>query len=177
VSLGVVVLVGATEAQARARAEQLYATLPIERLTAQLLTNLGLPDGAFGPDDPLTAADLPDAVPGAAFSAGFSASTRALIAERPHTPRELVTGAAGGSGHRLLVGSAEQVADDLESWYRAGTADGFTIMPAETAVDLENFATLVVPILQERGLFRRGYPAPTLRARLGSVPARRELLD
>ncbi|MGE0781715.1 NtaA/DmoA family FMN-dependent monooxygenase [Mycolicibacterium sp.] len=167
VSLGVVVLVAATEDEARARAEQLYATLPIERLTAQLLADLGLPAGSFGPDDPISAVDLPEAIPAGAFSAGFSVSTRALIAERPRTPRELVNGSAGGSGHRLVVGSAEQVADDLESWHRAGTADGFTIMPAETAVDLENFATLVVPILQERGLFRRGYPAATLRERLG----------
>jgi hypothetical protein len=66
-----------------------------------------------------------------------------------------------------VVGSAEQVADDLQAWFEAGTADGFTIMPADTAVDLENFATLVVPILQSRGLFQREYAAPTLRERLG----------
>jgi alkanesulfonate monooxygenase SsuD/methylene tetrahydromethanopterin reductase-like flavin-dependent oxidoreductase (luciferase family) len=167
VSLGVVVLVSATEAEAGARAEHLYATLPIARLTAELLVNLGLPESAFGPDDPIALSDLPDAIPAGAFSAGFSASTRAQIAESPRTPRELIISGAGGSGHRLLVGSAEQVADDLESWYRAGTADGFTIMPAETAVDLENFTALVVPILQERGLFHRDHRASTLRERLG----------
>jgi alkanesulfonate monooxygenase SsuD/methylene tetrahydromethanopterin reductase-like flavin-dependent oxidoreductase (luciferase family) len=101
------------------------------------------------------------------FSAGFAASTRALIAERSSTPRELVQRSAGGSGHRLLVGSATQVADDLEDWYRAGTADGFTLMPADTAVDFENITRLVVPILQERGLFQKEYTAPTLRERLG----------
>jgi hypothetical protein len=40
-------------------------------------------------------------------------------------------------------------------------------MPAETAVDLENFAKLVVPILRERGLFRRDHRPSTLRDRLG----------
>jgi len=167
VSLGVVVVVSATEAEARTRAEQLYATLPIGRLTAELVANLGLPEGAFGPDDPISPSDLPDAIPAGAFSAGFSLSTRALISESPLTPKELVIRGAGGSGHRLLVGSAEQIADDLESWYRAGAADGFTIMPAETAVDLENFATLVVPVLEERGLFRRDHRDRTLRERLG----------
>jgi FMN-dependent oxidoreductase (nitrilotriacetate monooxygenase family) len=167
VSLGVVVLVSATEAEARARAEHLYATLPMARLSTELLANLGLGEGAFGPDDPIALSDLPDAIPAGAFSAGFSASTIAQIAESPRTPRELIISGAGGSGHRLLVGSAEHVADDLESWYRAGTADGFTIMPAETAVDLDNFATLVVPILQERGLFHRDHRASTLRERLG----------
>ncbi|MEV5297985.1 NtaA/DmoA family FMN-dependent monooxygenase [Amycolatopsis methanolica] len=166
VSLGVVVLVAETEGQARRREQELYATLPIERLSAALVANLGLPPDRFGPDDPITVADLPDRVPESAFSAGFSASTRALIADGPRTPRELVQRGAGGSGHRLLVGSAEQVADDLQAWYEAGAADGFTVMPADTAVDFENFARLVVPILQERGLFQTGYRHPTLRARL-----------
>ena len=173
ISLGVVVLVAATEQEARRREQELYATLPIERLTAILAQNLGLPEGRFRPDDPITAADLPDDIPGGAFSAGFSVSTRALIAEGPRTARELVQRGAGGAGHRLLVGSAEQVADDLQSWFEAGTADGFTIMPADTAVDLENFATLVVPILQRRGLFQHEYGHPTLRGRLGLPVANR----
>ncbi|MGW0036582.1 NtaA/DmoA family FMN-dependent monooxygenase [Gordonia sp. NPDC003376] len=167
VSLGVVVLVGTSPEDAAARAQALYATLPIDRLGADLLANLGLPPGSFGLDDLITVDDLPDAIPGAAFSTGFSVSTRALIAQSPRTPRELVQAGAGGSGHRLVVGSAVQVADDLQSWFEAGTADGFTIMPADTSVDLENFARLVVPILQERGLFHRDYPARTLRERFG----------
>ncbi|MDG4797973.1 NtaA/DmoA family FMN-dependent monooxygenase [Micromonospora sp. WMMD1082] len=173
VSLGVVVLVAATEEEARHREQQLYATLPIARLTTALTRNLGLPEGRFGPDDPITVDDLPDVIPGDAFSTGFSTSTRALIAAGPRTPRELIQRGAGGSGHRLLVGSAEQVADDLESWYAAGTADGFTVMPADTAVDLENFARLTVPILQRRGLFQTEYAHPTLRGRLGLPLPRR----
>ncbi|MEU6563014.1 NtaA/DmoA family FMN-dependent monooxygenase [Nocardia nova] len=167
VSLGVVVLVADTEEQARRRERELYDLLPIERLTANLLAGLGLPDGSFGPDDAIGAGDLPETLPSESFSTGFGVSTRALIATAPHTPRELIQRSAGGSGHRLLVGSAEQVADDLRQWFEAGAADGFTIMPADTAVDLENFATGVVPILQERGLFQREYRAHTLRERLG----------
>lgn len=167
ISLGVVVLVAATEQEARERERELYAQLPIERLTATLLTNLGLPEGSFGPDDPIDAGDLPETVPAGAFSTGFSVSTRALLAEGPRTPRDVIQRGAGGSGHRLLVGSAEQVADDLAAWYAAGAADGFTIMPAETTVDLEAFTTLVVPILQRRSLFQREYGAPTLRERFG----------
>ncbi|GIE81921.1 nitrilotriacetate monooxygenase [Actinoplanes philippinensis] len=166
VSLGVVVLVAATPEEAQQRAQDLYATLPIERLSATLTANLGLPTGRFGPDDPINAADLPPSVPDHSFSAGFTASTRALIQQAPRTPRELVQRSAGGAGHRLLAGSAEQVADDLEAWYDAGAADGFTIMPADTAVDLESFATLVVPILQKRGLFQSEYDQATLRGRL-----------
>ena len=110
-------------------------------------------------------ARLPAEIPGDAFSAGFSVSLRALLREGPRTPRELIQRSAGGSGHRLLVGSAAQVADDLQAWYEAGTADGFTIMPVDTSVDFENFSRLVAPILQERGRFQRDYPDATLGAR------------
>jgi FMN-dependent oxidoreductase (nitrilotriacetate monooxygenase family) len=167
ISLGVVVLVAATEAEARQREQALYQTLPLEKLAAGITAGLGLPAGRFGPDDVITISDLPDGQATSGFSVGFNVSTRALIAEHPSTPRELVYRSAGGSGHRLLVGSARQVADDLEDWFQAGTADGFTIMPADTAVDFENFARLVVPLLQERGLFQKTYTAPTLRERFG----------
>ncbi|MFM9378958.1 NtaA/DmoA family FMN-dependent monooxygenase [Gordonia sp. VNK21] len=172
VSLGVVVLVGRTDAEAQQRLTELAATLPIERLGAGLLHGLGLDPRAFGPDDPITAADLPDELPDDAFSAGFSRALRSLIAQRPVTPRELVIASAGGSGHRLVVGGPETVAADLRDWYAAGAADGFTVMPADSAVDAANFTGLVVPLLQEWGLFRRDYPAGSLRDRLfGAVPA------
>ncbi|MQY22245.1 LLM class oxidoreductase [Nocardia macrotermitis] len=145
--------------------------MPVERLTANLLGGLGPRPGSFGPDDPIELADLPETIPAEMFSTGFSESTRALIAAGPRTPRELIERSAGGSGHRLLVGAPDQVADDLQEWFEAGAADGFTIMPAETVVDLENFATGVVPILQQRGLFQREYRDRTLRARLG-LPVR-----
>lgn len=167
ISLGVVVLVAATEQEARRREQELYRTLPIEQLAAAATAGLGLPAGAFGLDDTIRLEDLPEDPPQEIFSAGFAASTRALIAERPSTPRELVQRSAGGSGHRLLVGSPVQVADDLEEWYREGAADGFTLMPADTSVDFENITRLLVPILQQRGLFQKAYTAPTLRERLG----------
>lgn len=172
ISLGVVVLVAASEEEARRREQELYETLPIEESVAGLAAALGLDPASVRPDDVIRLEDLPDRQ-AEASSAGFQISTRALLAERAEkagkevTARELVYRSAGGSGHRLLVGSAEQVADDLEAWFRAGTADGFTIMPADTSVDFENFARLVVPLLQQRGLFHAGYEGTTLRENLG----------
>ena len=75
--------------------------------------------------------------------------------------------AAGGSGHRLVVGSGRQVADDLEDWFAAGAADGFTVMGADTGADFENFVRHVVPVLQARGLFHRDYEGVTLRENYG----------
>jgi alkanesulfonate monooxygenase len=70
-------------------------------------------------------------------------------------------------GHWTLVGSADEVADVLERWFAGGAADGFMIMPAAEPHGLEDFVELVIPILQERGLFRVRYEADTLRGHLG----------
>ncbi|MFD7154046.1 NtaA/DmoA family FMN-dependent monooxygenase, partial [Kribbella sp. NPDC059898] len=160
VSLGVIVLVGETEDDARRRADELYGTLPMDNLARGVLTSLGLPERDL--DEPIRFDDLPDVPVAEAGSVGFQVSTRALLAERPLSARELAR-FAPGSGHRLVIGTAEQIADDLESWWRAGTADGFTIMYADTSVDFERFARQVVPLLVERDLFTPAPPGTTLR--------------
>jgi alkanesulfonate monooxygenase SsuD/methylene tetrahydromethanopterin reductase-like flavin-dependent oxidoreductase (luciferase family) len=166
-SLGVVTIVASSDAEARRRERELQETLPIEELTTALTAELGLAPTAFGPDDRIIIADLPELDPDRVFSVGFGTSTRALIGQEPRTAGELIYRSAGGAGHRLVVGSAELVADDLENWFRSGATDGFTVMPADTAVDFENFAQHVVPILQQRNLFHRRYRDATLRERYG----------
>jgi alkanesulfonate monooxygenase SsuD/methylene tetrahydromethanopterin reductase-like flavin-dependent oxidoreductase (luciferase family) len=63
----------------------------------------------------------------------------------------------------VFTGTPVQVADTIEDWFRAGAADGFNIMPPYYPGGLEVFVDEVVPILQERGLFRTEYPGTTLR--------------
>jgi FMN-dependent oxidoreductase (nitrilotriacetate monooxygenase family) len=65
-----------------------------------------------------------------------------------------------------FVGSAETVADRLQQWFESGAADGFIVfepLPGQ----LEAFVDKVIPILQERGLFRADYEGTTLRDHLG----------
>lgn len=180
VSLGVIVLVGLSEADAEERREALLGTLDTDALARTFLDSIGRPD--LGLDDPVRPEDLPpEQSLGTVGSAGFQASTRALLAERELSARAFIRHTAGipAGGHRLVVGTAEQVADDLEAWWRAGTADGFTIMYADTSVDFERFARLVVPLLVERGLFAPAEVGVTLRERLGLPFPRsgRERLD
>ncbi|WP_103106105.1 LLM class flavin-dependent oxidoreductase [Brevibacillus reuszeri] len=65
-----------------------------------------------------------------------------------------------------LLGTPEKIADTLQEWFEAGAADGF-IVGAAVPRGLEEFVDQVVPILQERGLFRDEYEADTLRGNLG----------
>jgi alkanesulfonate monooxygenase SsuD/methylene tetrahydromethanopterin reductase-like flavin-dependent oxidoreductase (luciferase family) len=66
-----------------------------------------------------------------------------------------------------LVGTAPQVADQLQAWFAARAADGFHLLPAVLPEGLEELADALVPELQRRGLFRRAYAGRTLREHLG----------
>lgn len=90
------------------------------------------------------------------------------IARRDNlTIRQLYLRIAAGFGGRLAIGSAAQIADEMEEWMEAGAADGFNICPPVLPVGLDDFATLVIPELQRRGRFRTEYEGTTLRANLG----------
>ena len=70
-------------------------------------------------------------------------------------------------GHLLVVGSAQQVADIIEEWFRDEAADGFNVCPPYMPGGLDLFLELVVPELQRRGLFRTEYEGSTFREHLG----------
>ena len=67
----------------------------------------------------------------------------------------------------LFVGSPDQVADQMESWFSSGSCDGFVIAATHMPGAYEDFVRLVVPELQRRGLFRKDYVPGTLRDNLG----------
>jgi hypothetical protein len=70
-----------------------------------------------------------------------------------------------------FVGTAEQVADQIEESFKAREADGFMVSVAQTPGTFNDFVDSVVPELQHRGLFRTEYTGNTLRAHLGLGPA------
>lgn len=65
-----------------------------------------------------------------------------------------------------FIGTPAQVADQIQAWFEAEAADGFMIAAA-VPHGLEEFVDQVVPILQDRGLYRREYESDTLRGNLG----------
>jgi alkanesulfonate monooxygenase len=90
------------------------------------------------------------------------------IARRENlTIRQLYQRHTIGNAHNVVVGTAQDVADVMEDWFRSGGADGFNLLPALSPVSLSEFVDLVVPELQRRGLFRTAYEGRTLRENLG----------
>jgi FMN-dependent oxidoreductase (nitrilotriacetate monooxygenase family) len=65
-----------------------------------------------------------------------------------------------------FFGSAEKVADQIQHWYEAGAMDVLLIRQ-EHPSGFDDFIDLVVPILQEKGIFRKEYESNTLRGNLG----------
>ncbi|PTQ12744.1 LLM class flavin-dependent oxidoreductase [Sphingomonas oleivorans] len=78
-----------------------------------------------------------------------------------------------GTWRTTFIGSPETIADEIERWFVGRAADGFNLRVSRPR-DFALFCERVVPILQERGLFRRDYEHDTLRGHLGlPVPENR----
>jgi alkanesulfonate monooxygenase SsuD/methylene tetrahydromethanopterin reductase-like flavin-dependent oxidoreductase (luciferase family) len=83
------------------------------------------------------------------------------------TIRQLYEYVASARGHWTLVGTPEQIVNQLQEWFENEAADGFNILPPSTPAGLNDFVDLIVPELQRRGLFRTEYEGSTLRENLG----------
>ncbi|KIF73059.1 monooxygenase [Streptomyces sp. 150FB] len=90
-----------------------------------------------------------------------------IIDREQPTVRQLLHRLAGARGHRVIAGTPEQVADQIQEWFEHGAADGFNVMPPWLSGGFDLFAEQVVPILRERGLFRTEYSGTTLRDHYG----------
>ena len=87
------------------------------------------------------------------------------FASRPGaTLRSLLTEIVTGSGHTNIVGSYDQVADELERWHQAGAADGFVLMGTNS---LAEFLGEIVPRLERKGSYDARPDLTTFRSRLG----------
>src|SRR3546814_20271673 len=62
-----------------------------------------------------------------------------------------------------LVGTAETIADGLQDMFENNCCDGFIITQALSPGGLEDFVDLVVPALQQRGIYRREYAGRSFR--------------
>jgi alkanesulfonate monooxygenase SsuD/methylene tetrahydromethanopterin reductase-like flavin-dependent oxidoreductase (luciferase family) len=86
------------------------------------------------------------------------------------TSRELIVEV---TGRQNFIGSPNTVADRINQLVQADASDGFILVPHVTPGGLDPFVDQVVPLLQERGVFRTDYEGTTLRDHLGlAQPAR-----
>lgn len=161
---GVMPIVGRTREEAKALWKELNTLVDIENGLRQLSLRFSMDLSQYPLDGP---------VPEVPLGEGNQSRVKLMtdMAKRENlTLRELAAVAAGSRGHRVIVGTAEDIADDFELWMKEGGADGFNIMPAIMSEQLDLFVELVIPELRRRGLFRDDYEFATLRENLG-LPA------
>ena len=158
---GVMPIVGRTREKARETWRELKSLVDIANGIRQLSTRFNMDLSVFPLDGP-----VPDVPAGEGNQSRVKLLTDLAYRENL-TLRELAAIAAGSRGHRVLVGTAEDIADDFQHWLEEGGADGFNIMPAVMPEQLSLFVELVIPELRRRGLFREEYEFSTLRENLG----------
>ncbi|MFV0246100.1 MAG: LLM class flavin-dependent oxidoreductase [Qingshengfaniella sp.] len=161
---GVMPVVGRTEKEARAKLNRLMSFVADD-------TALGMLSERFNTD--LSGHDLDGPIPDLGENDAYHAFAKAMLSKAKRenmSLRDLYSLVAAARGHWVLCGSAEQVADTLQEWFESGAADGFNIMPGWFMDGFTDFIDLVVPILQERGLYKTAYAPGTLRDKLG-LPA------
>ncbi|MBR7833848.1 NtaA/DmoA family FMN-dependent monooxygenase [Actinospica durhamensis] len=92
---------------------------------------------------------------------------RELAERKNYSIRELIIEV---TGRQNFIGSARTIADTLDDYVQSDASDGFILVPHITPDGLGEFADKVVPLLQEKGVFRTEYEGTTLREHLGLRP-------
>ena len=160
--VGLSPIIGATEADAIRLSEEFNALLNPEYGLRQIYQTSGVDLSGLPLDKKVPVDAFPEINTVERHRSRTSLIVE-LIKRENLTVRQLLERLAGARGHQTIVGSPEQVADRIETFFVNRAADGFNYMPAYLPGGLEDFVDQVIPILQRKGLFRREYEGSTLR--------------
>ncbi|WP_439594344.1 LLM class flavin-dependent oxidoreductase [Falsiroseomonas sp.] len=155
---GIAVVVGETAAIAREKAAYLQSLIEPE---AQTMLHSAL----LGAD--LSQHRTAEAVAAAQGHQGITGSQDRVL--QLMRKEGLSFAEAAARPRNLMVGTASDIADEMEAWFSAGACDGFVVFPTVFPRMFEDFGRLVVPELQRRGLFRTAYSGRTLRENLAAA--------
>ena len=173
---GVTFVLGDTAAEAQEKAAEIRrqqvspqnALLALEQIWGVDLSGHD-PDGPLPDFDPDPGSQLVRGRVRHADPLALAAKWRALSEEKGLSIRQTVIEA---TGRQSFIGTPDAVAGEMARFVREEAADGFILVPHLTPGGLDDFVDQVVPLLQERGVFRTAYTGRTLRDHLGlSRPA------
>ncbi|MFF1646074.1 NtaA/DmoA family FMN-dependent monooxygenase [Streptomyces sp. NPDC058240] len=168
---GVTFVLGDSDAEAQERAAEIRrqqispqtALLALEQIWGRDLSSYD-PDGPLPDIDPDPESSLVQGRVKHGDPLAVAARWRALSEEKGLSIRQTVIET---TGRQSFIGSPRTVAEQLTEFVAADAADGFILVPHLTPGGLDDFVDRVVPLLQERGVFRSEYTGPTLRSHLG----------
>lgn len=159
---GLVPVLGRTHREALERHEAVSGTNSEEGLLRRFAKDAGLDYASLDPDAPLSA-EMFQSSSDQQRPIGFTKALGDLIRHDRVSARQFVRRLEGG--HRMVVGTPDEVADGIVSWWEAGVVDGYNILPPVLPDDLSEFVAEVIPRLQRRGVFPTSYQKGTMRDR------------
>ena len=82
-----------------------------------------------------------------------------MLGKRNPTTRDFMEVSHRGTfrDHPRFVGSPKDVADGMEEWFAGRACDGFVVAASHVPGTYEDFARLITPELQRRGLLHKDY--------------------
>ncbi|MBB3390825.1 FMN-dependent oxidoreductase (nitrilotriacetate monooxygenase family) [Rhizobium sp. BK275] len=163
----ITVVVGKTESQAQEKLAEYRRHASVEASLAHYSASVGVDFSKYDLDDVIDQSSTN------ANQSALAAITKQAV--KPVTKRQIIDQMVLGSRMKPIVGSPEQIADTLQHWIEEGGIDGFNLARTVAPESLNDFVDLVVPVLQERGLFKADYAEGPLRQKLfggnGRLPA------
>ena len=170
---GVTFVLGDSPAEAKERAHFIRRQQVSPQTAILLLEQLWNADlSGYDPDGPLPQSD-PDLSSNSIIQGrtrmfpdplATAAQWRAIAEEKKLGIRDLIIEV---TGRQSFVGTPAQVAEEMNAFVQTDAADGFILVPHLTPGGLDEFVDTVVPILQDKGVFRGEYRTSTLREHLG----------
>jgi len=165
---GILPIIGETEQAAREIAAMLAERIDVvagRQSLSSFLADVDLSGLALDEPIPTDILPRPEDVEGGRSRYGLF---YAMAHREGYTLRQLIYERVIASGHLVVVGTAQQVADKMEEWFRAAACDGFNIEVSHLGAGLDALTEGLVPELRARGLFRTHYAeGGTLRGNLG----------
>jgi len=148
-------IVAPTTSEARDRHADYSDHASREAGLAHFAAGTGIDFGRYGLDEPI------------AWAPGNAIQSHARAAQDGGwTRRRMLEMFALGSRYPVFVGDAVQVADEMQAWVAETGVDGFNLTRTVVPECHEAFVDLVVPELQERGVYKTAYDEGTLRHKL-----------
>jgi FMN-dependent oxidoreductase (nitrilotriacetate monooxygenase family) len=158
VFVGASVVTGRTEKEAHELLAEYRRHASVEGALAHAAASVGIDFARYGMDEPIEASDTQ------AIRSNVEAITASL--GPGWSKRRLIDRFVLGSRQPPIVGSPEQVADQMIAWVTEADVDGFNLSRTVVPECLESFIDLVVPVLQERSAYKRSYAPGTYRHKL-----------
>jgi len=152
VFMGINVIVGATEAEARAKHAEYREFASAEAGVAHFAASTGIDFSEYELDEPIQYVK----------SNAIQSATKNLK-NNDWTRQKLLDQHALGGRYITVIGSPAQVADELESWIAETGLDGFNLTRIVTPESYADFIDLVIPELQRRGSYKTAYDNGSLR--------------